>query len=190
MSVRYTTSQEVMHCLKNGDREILITLYKEHEEMIKQFIMKNNGSLEDAEDLLQDALVILWQNARKTDFELTSQPGTYLYSIVKNLWLKQFNRNKRMVDDKNVHLTASDDSYSADSGQLDLAIVRKYLNEMGETCRQVLLMFYFDGFDMKTIAQANHFANPNVAKAKKHQCLQELAKQVKSKFSSTDFYKS
>ena len=163
MSVRYTTSQEVMHCLKNGDREILITLYKEHEEMIKQFIIKNNGSMEDAEDLLQDALVILWQNARK---------------------------NKRLVDDKNVHLKATDDSYSADNGQMDLGIVRKYLNEMGETCRQVLLMFYFDGFDMKTIAQANHFANPNVAKAKKHQCLQELAKRVKSKFSSTDFYQS
>lgn len=190
MSVRYTTSQEVMHCLKNGDREILITLYKEHEEMIKQFIIKNNGSLEDAEDLLQDALVILWQNARKTDFELTSQPGTYLYSIVKNLWLKQWNKNKRLVDDKNVHLKATDDSYAVDNGQLDLGIVRKYLNDMGETCRQVLLMFYFDGFDMKTIAQANHFANPNVAKAKKHQCLQELAKRVKSKFSSTDFYQS
>jgi DNA-directed RNA polymerase specialized sigma24 family protein len=113
-----------------------------------------------------------------------------LYAIVKNLWLKQWNKNKRLVDDKNIDLKVADNSTAENSNSLDLGIVRKYLNEMGETCRQVLLMFYFDGFDMKTIAQANHFANPNVAKAKKHQCLQELAKRVKSKYSSTDFYQS
>ena len=60
---------------------------------------------------------------------------------------------------------------------------------MGETCRQVLLMFYYDGLDMQTIAKANNFANADVAKAKKHQCMKELEKQVKSQFHSTDFFR-
>jgi hypothetical protein len=49
-------------------------------------------------------------------------------------------------------------------------------------------MFYFDGFDMQTIAKANNFANADVAKSKKHQCMKDLESKVKSQFSSTDFF--
>jgi RNA polymerase sigma factor (sigma-70 family) len=188
MQLNNTLNDEIIDRLQKGDREVLIDLYKEHEDMIKKFVRENNGKDEDAEDLLQDALVVLWQNSRKPDFKLESKPSTYIYAVVKNLWLKQLDKRKRVVSEE--YIKPHQHSETPINNDMDLALVRNMLGEMGEICQQILLMFYFDGFDMKTIAQANHFANANVAKAKKHQCLQELAKKVKSKFSSTDFYQS
>jgi RNA polymerase sigma factor (sigma-70 family) len=186
MSLGANNATDYIQGLRLGDRELLVTIYKENEAMIRKYIIENNGSEEDVQDLLQDALVVVWQNARKADFVLTSKLSTYIFAIVKNLWLKQLDKNKRLTDEKAIpqNKTIPQEEHS----DIDLSIVRSYLNEMGETCRQVLLMFYFDGFDMDTIAKANHFANSNVAKAKKHQCLKELSNMVKLKFSSTDFF--
>jgi RNA polymerase sigma factor (sigma-70 family) len=154
--------------------------------MIKKYVRENNGKEEDAEDLLQDALVVLWQNSRKPDFKLESKPSTYIYAVVKNLWLKQLDKRKRIVSEE--HIKPQNHSETPINNDMDLALVRNMLGEMGEICQQILLMFYFDGFDMKTIAKANNLANSDVAKSKKHQCLKELASKVKSKFTSTDFY--
>ena len=119
------------------------------------------------------------KNAKNPEFTLTAKPSTYIYAIVKNLWLKQVDKNKRISPEENINPQLHATSQDTDS-KMDLAIVRKMLNQMGETCRQVLLMFYYDGFDMQTIAKANNFSNADVAKSKKHQCLKELEKQVKN----------
>jgi len=51
------------------------------------------------------------------------------------------------------------------------------------------MMFYFDGFDMKTIAEANGFANTDVAKSKKHQCMKQLEAIIRKSYNPSDFYR-
>lgn len=188
MQVNQYSPEEILKRLRQGDRDVLVELYKANETMIFKYIKEQNGSTEDAEDLLQEALVVLWNNAKKPDFELTAKPSTYLYAIVKNQWLKNVEKYKRMTSEEHIHANQHAVQQETEKN-MDLSIVRKMLNQMGETCRQVLLMFYYDGLDMQTIAKANNFANADVAKAKKHQCMKELEKQVKSQFHSTDFFR-
>lgn len=188
MQVNQYTSDEILVRLRQGDRDVLVELYKANETMISKYIKDQNGRTEDAEDLLQEALVVLWNNAKNPNFELTAKPSTYLYAIVKNLWLKSVEKNKRITSEDQIPTNAHSIQQESDK-IMDHSIVRKMLNQMGETCRQVLLMFYYDGLDMQTIAKANNFANADVAKAKKHQCLKELEKKVKQKFQSTDFFR-
>ena len=171
--------------LKQGDREVLIELYKENERMVRKYITENNGSSDDAEDLLQDALVVLWQNARKPDFELHAKISTYLFAIVRNQWLKNLEKRKR--ENGSLETAGEGNPDFIDESRMDLKIVRDYLNDMGELCRKILLMYYFDGYDMQTIADANQLANANTAKSKKYQCLKDLGMQIKSKFNLNDF---
>ena len=84
MSQHTETTLSAIERLQQGDREVLIELYKENERMVRKYIMENSGTSDDAEDLLQDALVILWQNARKPNFELHAKISTYLFAIVRN----------------------------------------------------------------------------------------------------------
>src|SRR5436190_2163997 len=92
--------QHIVQRLLNGDQGALIEIYKDCFAMVKNYVIKNNGAQEDAEDLLQDALVVLWQNVRKPEFELTSKPSTYIMAIVKNMWLKKLSKNSRMAGEE------------------------------------------------------------------------------------------
>ena len=173
--------------IKNGDREVLVDLFKQNEAMIKKYVFEHQGEVEDAEDILQDAIIVLWKNARKPDFILDVKPSTYIFAICKNLWSKRWKKNQRQSHLEVIEVKDKPSTSENNLEELDLSIVRNLLNEMGDICRKILLMFYFDGFDMNTIAEANNLANSNVAKSKKHQCLKTLANQVKEKYNSTDF---
>lgn len=174
--------------LRKGDKDALVEIYRANFAMVRNYVSKNNGVQEDAEDLLQDALVVLWQNVHKQQFELTSKLSTYLMAICKNLWLKQLSKNGRMMGEE--HISAQAHSVTPDQGkQMDLKHISKALEEVGDTCRDLLVMFYFDGYDMDSIARAMNFANADTAKAKKYQCFKKLEEIVKRKFNMSDFLK-
>jgi len=66
--------------------------------------------------------------------------------------------------------------------------VQKAMDLLQDKCRNILIMFYFDGFDMDTIAKANGLSSATVAKAKKYQCLKGLETIIKQQYNAADFY--
>lgn len=186
MSGTESGEEKILARLRQGDQEVLVELYHSNFSMVRNHVVKNNGVVEDAEDLLQDALVVLWQNVRKPGFELTSKISTYIMAICKNLWLKQLGKNSRMMGEEMIKPQAH--SITPDNGQvMDLKKIHEALDELGDTCRNILVMFYFDGYDMDTIARSLQFNNADTAKAKKYQCFKKLEEIVKRRYKMTDF---
>lgn len=173
--------------LKEGHREALLELYKTNYTMVKQFVLRNQGSSEDAEDLLQEALVVLWQNVHKDEFALTVRISTYLMAIVKNKWLKNLSKSGRMAGEEHLPMEAESHPGYGLTNSMDMKIISETLDQMGETCRQILIHFYYDGLDMVNIAKLMNFANSDTAKAKKYQCFKKLEELVKKKYSLSDF---
>ncbi len=179
--------RRIIDRIREGDREVLIELYKAHEGMIANYVYQHSGNEDDVKDLMQDTLVAIWQNVRKPQFELSAKLSTYLFAIAKNLWLKQLDKRKRTKNED--YITGKEVADSVDPTQrMDYSIVQKALDLLQDKCRNILMMFYFDGFDMDTIAKANGLASASVAKAKKHQCLKGLETIIKQKYNATDFY--
>lgn len=178
--------QAILDRLLKGDQEALVALYHANFNMVRTYVAKNNGVVEDAEDLLQDSLVVLWQNLRKPEFELTSKISTYIMAICKNLWLKRLNKGSKMLGEEVIlpHMH----SETPDTGRnMDMKKIHEAMDELGDTCKNILQMFYFDGFDMDTIAKAMQFNNSDTAKAKKYQCFKKLEEIVKRRYQMSDF---
>lgn len=178
--------QKLLRRLQTGDQEALVDLYRANFAMVKNYVLKNNGVVEDAEDLLQDSLVVLWQNVRKPDFELTSKISTYIMAVCKNLWLKQLSKSGRMMGEELIKPQMHSENHS-EGREMDLRKIHEALDEIGDTCKNVLTMFYFDGFDMDAIAKALNFNNADTAKAKKYQCFKKLEEIVKKRYKVSDF---
>ncbi|HEY5824107.1 MAG TPA: sigma factor-like helix-turn-helix DNA-binding protein [Cyclobacteriaceae bacterium] len=66
-------------------------------------------------------------------------------------------------------------------------IIAKCLDQLGETCRKVLMLYYFDEMSMQEIADKMGFANTDTAKTKKYKCKQKLDELVKTQYSEQDF---
>ncbi len=168
--------------LRNGDEEALVDVFHENRGMIEAYILRNNGSQPDAEDMLQEAVVILWERVRSGRYEHTAKTSTFLFAVVKNLWSRRLARKKReqsggtdpdeLVDPGDSPLDALVESEQA--GQVQHA-----LSKIGEPCRTLLLLFYWEERSMEDIAAQLGFANADTAKAKKYQCKKALERVLK-----------
>ena len=61
------------------------------------------------------------------------------------------------------------------------------IGKLGDTCKKVLMYYYYDGMSMQEIADKLGFANTNTAKTKKYKCKKKLDSLVKSLYTEQDF---
>jgi RNA polymerase sigma factor (sigma-70 family) len=172
----------VIQMIRRGDEKALDFLYRKHYRMMVKLVVKNSGSEDDAKDVFQDALIIFWEKVQGGNLELTSKISTYLYSVCLNVWRKELDRKNKLVYEE-----AESTSYVDPDRQERIDIVNRCLQALGETCKKILMYYYFDRLTMTDIADKMGFANADTAKTKKYKCKQELDKMIKSQFTKTDF---
>lgn len=168
--------------IRRGDEEALVTLYRQSLRPVTALITRNSGTGRDAEEVLQEALVILWERVRQKRYRHTARLETFLYATARNLWLRRLARARREAPRE----IDPEESVSEDPSPLDVLIeseesvlIGDALTRLGEPCRTLLILFYWEEASMEEIAGRLGFANPDTAKSKKYQCkkaLQELLK--------------
>lgn len=176
------TDQKVIERIRNGDERALVDLYHNNIAMVRKYVLDNSGRPEDAEDMLQDALVVLWENVCHKNFDLTSKISTYVYSVVRNKWLREINKRKLGKVTELNDTFADDEPIDALKSVIrseEFTVILRSIERLGPTCRKVLTMFYLEERGMEDIARALNFSNTDVAKAKKWQCKKELEALVK-----------
>lgn len=173
---------EIFERICKGDEKMLEYLYKKYYRMMTKMVISNSGSEQEAKDIYQDALVVFWQKSVSGKLVLTSKISTYIYSICQNLWRKELDRKRRLSHEEkdSVEYTEHDKKERA-------KIINECINQLGETCRRILMYYYFDGLSMQDIADELGFANTNTAKTKKYKCKKKLDELVKSQYSEQDF---
>ena len=72
----------------NNDRTAVEGIYSRHFGMVQSLIINNNGSAEDARDIFQEAMIVLYEKSKSPGFELQCQLKTYLYSVCRRLWAR------------------------------------------------------------------------------------------------------
>ena len=187
MQSHTNTEQQLLAALAQGEREATEQIYRQNYRIINGWLLKNGGSATDADDLFQEAMVVLFSKSQSEEFRLTCSVGTYLFAISKHLWYKKLQRKSRdpiaLLDN-----TGNDDEEN-DSGiayeedidaheereahynQLDEA-----LEQIGEPCRSILKAYYHQDKSMQEIAADFGYTNTDNAKTQKYKCLTRLKK--------------
>lgn len=172
----------VLDLIRKGDEKALVMLYNSNRTMIASYVTRNNGSADDAEDMLQEAVVVLWERIRSGQFEYSAKLSTFIYATVKNMWSRRLARKRKETPTDIDPEQHSDDSSSAlelliESEQAKL--VQDALAKIGEQCRKLLLLFYWEELSMEEIAVHMGFANADTVKSKKYQCKKALEQMVR-----------
>jgi RNA polymerase sigma factor (sigma-70 family) len=174
------TDSEFIDGLRTGNEAALNALYKKYYNIVLKIVVNNSGSSEAAEDIYQETIIVLFENAQKPDFTLNCQLQTFIYSIAKRLWLKQLRNNSNLTK-----LSNGDEDELADvSEEINehlkkeeaLLKMTKSLSELGEPCKTIITDFYISHLSMEEISEKFGYTNSDNAKTQKYKCLQRLKK--------------
>lgn len=174
---------DYLSAILNGDRAALEQLYREQFPVICGLLRNYGGSETDAKDVFQDAVLVMYQKAKQPDFQLTSQFGTFFYSVCRNLWLSR--RSKKSATSE---VTISEDAkYTADETSPEAELLQverdnlfwRAFRQLGEDCQKLLELF-FQKLPMETIAVQMGFGSEGYARRRKHQCKDRLVELVKN----------
>ena len=152
-------------------------LYRDYYDLIEKVVIANSGKPADAEDIFQDALIVLFHQVKKGNFTLTSSLKTYLYSICRNLWLKKLRHLNRVVtlsDTLQQYVNIEESHFKTLEVNEEKVMIARFLEQLGQGCREILVYFYFDRLKMAEIAQRMNLSGEQVAKNKKSGCLKKL----------------
>lgn len=171
---------EIIHSIRKGNQQPLETIYVEHFPMIRDYILKNSGSEIEAKDVYQDGMIILHEKLMDPSFLLTAKISSFLFSICRNLWLKQLRERKKQpktaLDENHDFVPDMVDDYL--ENELRLKAIMNGIKEMGDSCKKILNMFFFEKASMREIAEKLGYTNEANAKNQKYKCMKKLKLKV------------
>lgn len=169
----------VLRAIGNNEKAAIESVYKENYSLIQHLIISNNGSEEDARDIFQEAMMVLYEKAKSPDFELTCQIKTYLYSVSRRLWLKKLQQLRRMesqVENFDKVVAVEEDLEAHEKLNRQYLIMRTAMGKIGEPCKSLIEAFYVHRKNMHEIAGYFGYTNADNAKNQKYKCLVRLKK--------------
>jgi RNA polymerase sigma factor (sigma-70 family) len=171
--------KELLKGLARNDRKAVETIYKDNYNMVQALVINNNGSTDEAKDIFQEAMIVLYEKVRSGNFELSCQIKTYVYSVSRRLWLKrlqQINRYQPDVEGTGDTVAVEEDLDTHERLDAEFGLMEKGLSSLGEPCKSLLEAYYLQKRSMTEIAATFGYTNADNAKTQKYKCLMRLKK--------------
>jgi RNA polymerase sigma factor (sigma-70 family) len=165
--------------LARSDKKAVETIYRENYNMIQGLVINNNGSAEEAKDIFQEAMIVLYEKVRSGTFELNCQIKTYVYSVCRRLWLKrlqQLNRYSSEPAGPEAAVPVEEEIEEHEKRNAEFEMMDKAISNLGEPCRSLLEAYYLQKRSMQEIAANFGYTNADNAKTQKYKCLMRLKK--------------
>ncbi|MEO1262776.1 MAG: sigma-70 family RNA polymerase sigma factor [Bacteroidota bacterium] len=173
-------AQNWLKVLRSGDRRGVQQIYEQFLPGIVKLVTSNHGSREQAIDVFQEAILIIFKKSKEESFSLESSFFTYLYAISRNLWLKKLEKNKKNLVTFS-HLPepmSTDDFDTLILEEERYRLFRSKFRQLSDNCQQLLSLF-FKKTPMVDIVRIMGFGSVQYAKKRKFQCKEKLVKLVK-----------
>jgi len=181
--MKHYSNDKILQGILQKDNFILQYVYNTYFPEINLYILRNNGVEEDAYDIFQEGIIIVYRKIKDNKFFLKCSFGTYLYSVCRLLWLKQL-RQKRtsFIVREKLPLYLKDKKYQDIIETIEknerYSLYQKYFLKLGKDCQKTLQLF-LDEVPLKNIARLMGYKNEKYAKKKKYRCKETLINNIK-----------
>jgi len=148
-------------------------MYASYFPAVKKLVMNSKGNEEEARDIFQDALIIVFEKIMEDKLVLKSSLKTYMYAICRHLWLQKLPMKHRteLID---AYHEKMDYRFTAEEFLLyeEEKLFQEHFLRLKEDCRKIMEMF-FDKVSFKSIADKLK-TTPGYIKKRKFQCKEML----------------
>ena len=134
-------------------------IYERYEKKLTRYILRiSSFSLEEAEDVLQEAFIKAWKNLNEFDGDLKF--SSWIYRIVRNTTITEWKKSKSKGQDKKQdideelfqNIPSSLDIKKEIDQKFNNKSIQKILQLMPEKYREVLILKFLEEKDYKEIS--------------------------------------
>jgi len=174
-----SNEKALLEGLARSDKKAIEIIYRENYNMVQSLIINNSGSTDDAKDIFQEAMIVLYEKVRSGTFELNCLIKTYVYSVSRRLWLKrlqQMNRYVPAIENLQDTVPVEEEVEENERINSEFQAMEKAISSLGEPCKSLLEAYYLEKKSMQEIALFFGYTNAENAKNQKYKCLVRLKK--------------
>ncbi len=174
--------QKYIVALLNNDHRILGELYQKYSGKIVGYITKNSGSYDDAQDIIQETLITIYQQAKEKNLILTCPFDAYFFLLCKRKWLNKI--NKKVIKGVTIleEITSISDEQELQANETELfekrsSLFEEKLVELGGKCKELLDV----AFKIKKMEKVAEILGVSYgyARKKKSECIGKLTRMVR-----------
>jgi RNA polymerase sigma factor (sigma-70 family) len=173
-----SSERSLLQGLARNDKKAIETIYKENYNLVQALVINNSGTAEDAKDIFQEAMIVLYEKVQSGTFELNCQIKTFVYSVSRRLWLKRLMQQNRfqLSGGHEESVSVDEDMEEHEKRNTEFVMMEKAMNGLGEPCKSLMEAFYLQKKSMQEIAVSFGYTNSENAKNQKYKCLVRLKK--------------
>jgi len=177
------TDRELLEGIRRRDNVVLSAVYQLYRPRIVAFVAKQGGSEQEAKDVLQEALIAVFINVQKQDFQIIYSFDAYLYGICQKQWLKKFRDKSRRsgvsLDALEGLPIAADASAGSEYAERQLFFMEKF-KALPEGCRELLRLSIIEEKTPEETAGQLGFGSLSYFYKRKSQCKDKLEALVRA----------
>ena len=135
--------QYLIEGLANNDSAVIHSIYKKFVPKVVSYIRNNSGDEDQAQDVVQEIMILLFNQAKAKQLQLTCPFDAYFFLLCKRKWLNELKKSS------NKGVTISDDFTSVNEPTEEMVLQTEAFEEkrqlfdamfqrLGEKCQEVL----------------------------------------------------
>jgi RNA polymerase sigma factor (sigma-70 family) len=165
------------------DKQVIPVLYDKVLPIVQKFIVRNQGSKDDAFDAFQDALLSFYKQVVKGSFDPKYKVYGYLYRLSINFWLNKLKKDKRVVFESEFNeMDLSDDSQNPERMAFiktsDENVLRTLFSSIGDKCIELLTYTIYQNILMEDIVLRMGMASVDSCKMQVMRCKKKLVQLI------------
>ncbi len=158
--------------LVQNNSGIIQSIYKKFAPKVKNYIRTNSGDDDQAQDVIQEVLITIYDQAKTKGLQLTCPFDAYFFLLCKRRWLNEIKKSS------NKEVTLQDENVSIDESVQEMAFQTEAFDEkqslfdemfqkLGDKCQEVLKL----SFVTKTMEEVAAKLNVTYAYVRKKKSL-------------------
>lgn len=116
------STEEILDGIVNNNSFIIHRVYKKFFVNVSRYIQNNGGRIEDARDVFQDGIMVIYDQRKQQNLEINTSFNTYIFSVCKFIWLNKLRDKRKMTTEE----------YNSTIDEMNSNGLRKYMVQIEE----------------------------------------------------------
>lgn len=184
---RRTVNSLAIEDFKEDSNNAFGILYQKYFVYTKKFILNNKGNQEDAEDIFQDSLLILYEKLSVDNFEVYTCLGNYIVGISKNLWLKKLKNRNFYIEFPETYFIENQEEINAaiENEKFFWEKLNGYIQSISSHCQNLIHDIFIRNKTIEEIQDKYQYSSRHNAQNQKYKCVEQIRK-IKNKNLNTE----